>query len=231
MLLARTDAELQRFKLKCKCDSTDFVSMELLEQAKKRHALKLAEHQQDLSRVQFRADELEKAKQRFKIQLDEAKSESEELKANILYLDRKQKVVEKSVNEWRDKYNEKLAESEAVQNALIKNACEINKLKGDVEEAEGLTALVLRENKNLGDANQMLAEEIRALREAGTVWEKAKSELSAEKALLESSLAGVRKDLQAIEVRKAAAFSELTSFKQEAAVRMGEKEEEILNVK
>ncbi len=50
MLLSRTDAELQRLKLKCKCESTDFVSVDVLEQTKKRHSLKLTEFQQDLSK-------------------------------------------------------------------------------------------------------------------------------------------------------------------------------------
>ncbi len=178
-----------------------------------------------------RADELEKSKQRFKIQIDEAKTENEELKANILYLDRKQKVVEKSVNEWREKWSEKTAEFEVAQNVLIRNACEINKLKGALEDAEGVNAIVLRENKNLGDTNQALNDKIESLKKASDEWERIRSEMDTEKKKLETSLAVVKKDLQAIEARKAAALSEFASFKQETAIRMSGKEEEIVSFK
>lgn len=85
-LLSRTDNELQRLRLKCRCDRVEFVSVELLEQAKRRHALKISEALEDVRRLRLKNEDLEKSKQKFKMELDKEATENEELKANILYL-------------------------------------------------------------------------------------------------------------------------------------------------
>lgn len=84
-LLSRTDSELQRMKLKCKCDSTEYVRVELLEQTKKRFTHKLNESHSDLARVQQKCDELDKIRQNSKKQIEELNVANEDLKANILY--------------------------------------------------------------------------------------------------------------------------------------------------
>ena len=84
-LLSRTDSELQRMKLKCKCDSVEFIRIELLEQTKKRFTHKLNECQSDLVRVQSKCDELEKVKQNSKKQIEELNVTNEDLKANVIY--------------------------------------------------------------------------------------------------------------------------------------------------
>lgn len=87
-LLARTSAELQRLKLKCKCDSAAYVEAELMEQMKRKLGTKLAESQSELARSQTKGEEVEKSRQKAVKEMRELQSVNEELKENIVYLGR-----------------------------------------------------------------------------------------------------------------------------------------------
>jgi hypothetical protein len=87
------------------------VGVELLEQTKRKMGAKLAESQAELKRVEDRGEELEKGKQRLLKELRELKSANEELKENVVYLGKQQKMSEKAILEWRERYVEICSDS------------------------------------------------------------------------------------------------------------------------
>ena len=87
------------------------MGVELLEQTKRKMGAKLAESQAELKRVEDRGEELEKGKQRLLKELRELKSANEELKETVVYLGKQQKMSEKAILEWRERYVEICSDS------------------------------------------------------------------------------------------------------------------------
>lgn len=226
-LLARTSAELQRLKLKCKCDSAAYVEAELMEQMKRKWSTKLAESQAELARWQAKGEEMEKGRQRMVKEMRELKSVAEDLKENIVYLGKKQKQGEKSVSEWREKYEQQVIDLENSQTDLIKKSCEIQRYQAETEDAQSLTDMVCRENKNLGDEKQKLLAQLDELRASFHEAEKVRTVFQNENRELNESLGVFKRDLQASELKKTSLMQDMANYKKESLFQLNEKEEEL----
>lgn len=144
---------------------------------------------------------------------------------------KKQKQTEKLVNDWKEKYDTHSAEMEQAQNLLIKKTCEINKLKAEIDDIESVTAVVCRENKNLGEEKETLNTQIGGLKKDLHEFEKLKITFQTEKNEMELELDLVKRGLQAAEAKVATAVLEVASAKQESNQKRIEKEEELANIK
>lgn len=144
---------------------------------------------------------------------------------------KKQKQSEKCTNEWREKYEQQAIDLENSQTDLIKKSCEIQRYQAEIEEAQSLTELVCRENKNLGDEKQKLLTELEQLRVSCHEAEKQKTAFQNESKVLNESLVLVQRDLQASEAKKTSLMQEMASCKKESLFQMNEKEEELQTLK
>ena len=120
---------------------------------------------------------------------------------------------------------------DSVQKELSKKSSEVQRCQNDILDAQSLTDLVCRENKNLGDEKQKLLAELDALRSSYHESEKTRNFLQHENKELNLSLDVVRRDLQNSESKKAVLVQEMASYKQEMLLKLGDKEEELQSLK
>lgn len=117
------------------------------------------------------------------------------------------------------------------QNALIKASVEVNTLKAQIEDIENVTAEICRENKNLGETNKGLAEELALLKVSDKENERLKNVYQCEKNDLQINLDAVTRELQNVEAKRVAALHEVNNAKQELTIKLNVKDEELVNIK
>ena len=229
--LAKVVAELHKFKSKCRCESTEFVSINLLEDAKKKLNAKLCDVEEQLTRTQTKCNDLDKVKQRLQAELDNVHALNDVVNKNFTSMEKRQKSLEKIVTEWENKCDSLTSELDKANVEIAKWTGDCFKLTADIEEHQNMNKTILRDNQNLGKENQELANQLNQLRMSLQEAEKLKNKALSENEELKLSLETAQTTVYQAESKTALARIEITNVRQELNAKLTEKNEEILNIK
>ncbi|XP_072288188.1 LOW QUALITY PROTEIN: uncharacterized protein [Pyxicephalus adspersus] len=153
-------SELQRNLSKCNAEvalwrnkyETDAIQRtEELEEAKKKLAIRLQEAEEAVEAANAKCASLEKTKHRLQNELEDVMIDLEKSNAAAAAMDKRQRNFDKILTDWKQKYEEAQAELEASQKEARSLSTELFKLKNAYEEALDNLETVKRENKNLQD--------------------------------------------------------------------------------
>ena len=229
--LAKVVAELHKFKSKCRCESTEFVSINLLEDAKKKLNAKLFDVEEHLLRTQTKYNDLDKVKQRLQAELDNEHALNEVANKNLNSMEKKQKNLEKIVTEWENKCDSLTGELDKANVEIAKWTGDCLRLTAEIEEHQSMNKAFMRDNQNLDKDNQELASQLSQLRMSLHEAEKLKTKTLSENEELRSSLETAQGTVYQAESKAALARIEISNVKQELNAKLTEKDEEILNIK
>ncbi|MEQ2185493.1 hypothetical protein GOODEAATRI_018738 [Goodea atripinnis] len=114
---------------------------------RKKLAARLQEAEEVVEATQAKCSSLEKTKQRLQGEVDELCMDLEKASSCGQALDKKQRVLEKQLGDWKQKCEELMAEVEGCQKESRQHAAELFKVKTAHEECLEQMEAVRRENK------------------------------------------------------------------------------------
>ncbi|XP_027897164.1 myosin-4-like isoform X3 [Xiphophorus couchianus] len=183
--LSKANSEVAQWRNKYESDAIQRT--EELEEAKKRLALRLQDAEEAVEAVNSKCSSLEKTKQRLQGEVEDLMMEVERSNAAAAALDKKQRNFDKVLAEWKQKHEEGQAELESALKEVRSLGTENFKMKNAFEECLEQLETLKRENKNLQQEIMDLAEQLGEM--GKTLHELEKSKKQAEQEKMEAQAA------------------------------------------
>ncbi|XP_070580053.1 myosin heavy chain, striated muscle-like isoform X6 [Ptychodera flava] len=222
--LAKMNSELQA--MRAKFDGEAVQRAEELEEAKKKLLIKLQEVEEELDQFKSKCSSLEKTKHRLQGEIEDLSIDVDRANGLALSLEKKQRNFDKTILEWKQKCDELSAELELSQKESRSHAAEVFRLKSTYEETIETIEQLRRDNKGLHDEIGDLTEQLGEGGKSVHELEKAKRKLEMEKEELQAALEEVEGQLEQEEGKFLRIQLELAQVRQEIDRRLAEKEEE-----
>ncbi|KAI1229527.1 Myosin-7, partial [Lamprotornis superbus] len=234
--LSKANSEVAQWRTKYETDAIQRT--EELEEAKKKLAQRLQEAEEAVEAVNAKCSSLEKTKHRLQNEIEDLMADVERSNAAAAALDKKQRNFDKVLAEWKQKFEESQTELEASQKEARALSTDLFKLRNIYEESLEHLETFKRENKNLQEEISDLTEQLGAGNKSIHELEKVRKQLDAEKLELqaaleeaESSPSPPQASLEHEEGKILRAQLEFNQVKAEYERKLGEKEEEMEQVK
>ncbi|KAI2797772.1 TRAFAC class myosin-kinesin ATPase super [Blomia tropicalis] len=227
--LGKANAEIQQWRTKF--ESEGLARLEELEEAKKKLGVKLQEADEHIEQLNGKMSGLEKTKQRLTGEIEDMSIEVERANALAATLEKKQKTFDKVISEWKQKTDDLAAELDASQKECRNYSTELFKLRAAFEESQEQYEGVKRENKNLQDEIKDLLDQLGEGGRSVHELEKSRKRLEMEKEELQAALEEAEAALEQEENKVLRAQLELSQVRQEIDRRLQEKEEEFENTR
>ncbi|XP_024915593.1 myosin, heavy chain 7B, cardiac muscle, beta a isoform X3 [Cynoglossus semilaevis] len=229
-------AELQRALSKANTDvaqwrtkyETDAIQRtEELEEAKKKLVVRLQEAEETVETSNAKCSSLEKTKHRLQTEIEDLVIDLERANAAAAMLDKKQRNFDKVLAEWKQKYEECQSELETSQKESRGLSTELFKLKNSYEETLDHLETIKKENKNLQEEISDLTDQISQGSKTINELEKMKKGLDVEKSEIQAALEEAEGALEHEESKTLRIQLELNQIKAEVERKLSEKDEEI----
>uniref|UniRef100_A0A452TF54 Myosin-7B n=1 Tax=Ursus maritimus TaxID=29073 RepID=A0A452TF54_URSMA len=214
-LLSKANAEVAQWRSKYEADAIQRT--EELEEAKKKLALRLQEAEEGVEAAHAKCSSLEKAKLRLQTESEDVTLELERATSAAAALDKKQRHLERALEERRRQEEELQWELEAAQREARSLGTELFRLRHSHEEA--LEKHLGKEISDLTDQVSLSGKSIQEL-------EKAKKALEGEKSELQAALEEAEGALELEETKTLRIQLELSQVKAEVDRKLAEKDEE-----
>ncbi|XP_063809706.1 myosin-15 [Pseudophryne corroboree] len=233
-------AELQRCLSKCNAEvaqwrnkyETDAIQRtEELEEAKKKLAIRLQEAEEAVEAANAKCASLEKTKHRLQSELEDIMIDLERSNAASAAMDKKQRNFDKVIADWKQKYEEAQAELEASQKEARGLSTELFKLRNAYEEVLDILETLKRENKNLQEEISDLTDQVSEGNKNLHEIEKVKKQVEQEKSEVQMALEEAEGALEHEESKTLRFQLELSQIKAEFERKLSEKEEETENIR
>ncbi|XP_018601742.2 myosin, heavy chain 7B, cardiac muscle, beta a [Scleropages formosus] len=227
--LSKANAEVAQWRTKYETDAIQRT--EELEEAKKKLTIRLQEAEEGVEASNAKCSSLEKTKHRLQTEIEDLVVDLERSNSAAAALDKKQRNFDKVLAEWRQKYEECQSELEASQKESRSLSTELFKLKNSYEEALDQLETIKRENKNLQEEISDLSDQISQGGKTIHELEKIKKGLDQEKTEIQAALEEAEGTLEHEESKTLRIQLELNQIKAEVDRKMAEKDEEIDNLR
>ncbi|XP_016068617.1 PREDICTED: myosin-7B [Miniopterus natalensis] len=228
-LLSKANAEVAQWRSKYEADAIQRT--EELEEAKKKLALRLQEAEEGVEAAHAKCSSLEKAKLRLQTESEDVTLELERATSAAAALDKKQRHLERALEERRRQEAETQRELEAAQREARSLGTELFRLRHSHEEALEALETLRRENKNLQEEISDLTDHVGLSGKSIQELEKAKKALEGEKSELQAALEEAEGALELEETKTLRIQLELSQVKAEVDRKLAEKEEECTNLR
>merc|ERR1711970_510680 len=156
--LSRANADVQMYK--AKYESEGVARAEELDAARLKLQARLDEAEQQIDALNFKNASLEKSKLRLESDYEALHIDYNKLHANVGAAEKKQKNFDKIVAEWKIKVDDLALEYDNSQKEVRNYSTELFRIKACYEENLAAYDSVKRENKNLGDEQKDLLDQI-----------------------------------------------------------------------
>nr|CRZ24364.1 BMA-MYO-5 [Brugia malayi] len=228
-LISKANSEVQQWR--ARYEGEGMSRSEELEEARRKLQAKVQEMQEALDAANSRINSLEKTRLRLAQELEDAQIDADKANSFANSLDKKQKVFDKTVEEWKRKCDMLTQELEASQREVRGATTEAFRLRSTVEETAEQVETLRRENKvlteELKDVTDQLGEGGKSLHEL----QKQKRKLEMEKNELQQALDDAESALEIEENKVLRAQIEISQIRSEIEKRITEKEEEFQNTR
>nr|CAB3264111.1 myosin-7 [Phallusia mammillata] len=222
--LSRANTEIANWRTKYETDAIQ--RMEELEEAKKKLAIRLQEAEEQTENALAKCASLDKTKIRLQNEVEDLTIDLERANATISALDKKQRHFDKEIATWQQRVEELQAELDASQREARNYSTEILKLKASYEESIEHLEIIKRENKNLSEEINDLTDQLTTGGKSLHELDKAKKKAELECEELRSALEEAEGALELEESRVLRLQLELTQVKADIDRRLQEKDEE-----
>ncbi|MXQ86794.1 hypothetical protein E5288_WYG013143 [Bos mutus] len=226
---AEANAEVAQWRSKYEADAIQRT--EELEEAKKKLALRLQEAEEGVEAAHAKCSSLEKAKLRLQTESEDVTLELERATSAAAALDKKQRHLERALEERRRQEEEMQRELEAAQREARSLGTELFRLRHSHEEALEALETLRRENKNLQEEISDLTDQVGLSGKSVQELEKAKKALEGEKSELQAALEEAEGALELEETKTLRIQLELSQVKAEVDRKLAEKDEECTNLR
>ncbi|KAJ8259977.1 hypothetical protein GJAV_G00175640 [Gymnothorax javanicus] len=227
--LSKANTEVAQWRTKYETDAIQRT--EELEEAKKKLVVRLQEAEEVVEASNAKCSSLEKTKHRLQTEIEDLTVDLERSNAAAVALDKKQRNFDKLLADWKQKYEETQSELEASQKESRGLSTELFKLKNAYEETLDHLETVKRENKNLQEEIVDLTDQISQGGKTIQELEKIKKGLDAEKCEIQAALEEAEGTLEHEESKTMRIHLELNQLKAEIDRKLAEKDEEIDNLR
>ncbi|KAM4613582.1 myosin, heavy chain 7B, cardiac muscle, beta a [Polymixia lowei] len=227
--LSKTNADVAQWRTKYETDAIQRT--EELEEAKKKLVIRLQEAEESVEASNAKCSSLEKTKHRLQSEIEDLVVDLERSNAVAAALDKKQRNFDKVLAEWRQKYEECQSELESSQKESRGLSTELFKLKNCYEEALDHLETTKRENKNLQEEIADLSDQISQGGKTIQELEKIKKGLDVEKSEIQAALEEAEGTLEHEESKTLRIQLELNQMKADVDRKLAEKDEEIDNLR
>ncbi|KAJ8406974.1 hypothetical protein AAFF_G00292500 [Aldrovandia affinis] len=227
--LSKANTEVAQWRTKYETDAIQRT--EELEEAKKKLALRLQDAEEAVEAVNAKCSSLEKTKHRLQNEIEDLMVDVERSNAAAAVLDKKQRNFDKVLSEWKQKYEESQSELESSQKEARSLSTELFKLKNSYEESLDHLETMKRENKNLQEEISDLTEQLGEGGKSIHELEKIRKQLEQEKAEIQSALEEAEGTLEHQEGKLLRAQLEFSQVKADIERKLAEKDEEMEQAK
>merc|ERR1712142_289958 len=145
---------------RAKYESDGIARAEELEAARLKISARLEEAEQQIEQLTMKNINLEKLKERQTAELEGMQAETERAQMAAANAEKKQKMFEKVVGEWKMKVDDLTADVDVSQKECRNFSTELFRMKACYEESLEHLDQVRRENKNLSDEIKDLMDQI-----------------------------------------------------------------------
>ena len=146
-------------------------------------------------------------------------------------MDKKQRAFDKALGEWKTKCNDLTSELQSAQSDARGYSAEVFKLKSQLENAQDAADALKRENKNLADEVQEIADQLNEGGRSSHELQKTRKRLEIEKEELQAALEEAESALEQEEAKSMRSQLEISSIRAEIDRRIQEKEEDFDNTR
>ncbi|XP_063066789.1 myosin heavy chain, fast skeletal muscle-like [Engraulis encrasicolus] len=227
--MSKANGEVAQWRSKYETDAIQRT--EELEEAKKKLAMRLQEAEEQIEAVNSKCGSLEKTKERLQGEVEDLMIDVERANALAANLDKKQRNFDKILSEWKQKFEESQAELEGAQKEARSLSTELFKMKNSYEEALDHLETLKRENKNLQQEISDLSEQLGETGKSIHELEKAKKTVESEKSEIQTALEEAEGTLEHEESKILRVQLELNQVKGEIDRKLAEKDEEMEQIK
>uniref|UniRef100_A0A669Q5F1 Myosin motor domain-containing protein n=1 Tax=Phasianus colchicus TaxID=9054 RepID=A0A669Q5F1_PHACC len=227
--LSKANAEVAQWRTKYETDAIQRT--EELEEAKKKLAIRLQEAEEAVEAAHAKCSSLEKTKHRLQTEIEDLSVDLERANSACAALDKKQRNFDRILAEWKQKYEETQAELEASQKESRSLSTELFKLKNAYEESLDNLETLKRENKNLQEEIADLTDQISMSGKTIHELEKLKKALENEKSDIQAALEEAEGALEHEESKTLRIQLELNQIKADVDRKLAEKDEEFENLR
>nr|XP_035130060.2 myosin-15 [Callithrix jacchus] len=225
--LSKVNAEMVQWRMKY--ESNVLQRTEDLEEAKKKLAIRLQEAAEAMVVASARNASLERTRHRLQLELGDALSDLGKVRSAAARLDQKQLQSGKALADWKQKHEELQVLLDASQKEIQALSMELFKLKHAYEESIVGQETLRRENKNLQEEISNLTNQVRERTKNLTEMEKVKKLIEQEKAEVQVTLEETEGALERNESKILRFQLELLEAKTELERKLSEKDEEMEN--
>ena len=169
---------------------------------------------------------LEKIKSRLQSDVEDLMIDVEKANASVATMEKKQKLFDKLIAEWKQKCEDLTLELENSQKEFRTCSAEIYKLKTQYQESEEASESVRRENQNLAEEIKDLMEQLSNGGKNVHELEKLTKRIEIEKEELQLALEESERTLEQMEAKYSMSQLECTNIRTEIDRRLLEKEDE-----
>uniref|UniRef100_A0A8C5AL14 Myosin, heavy chain 7B, cardiac muscle, beta a n=1 Tax=Gadus morhua TaxID=8049 RepID=A0A8C5AL14_GADMO len=227
--LSKSNGEVAQWRTKYETDAIQRT--EELEEAKKKLVVRLQEAEEMAEVSNAKSSSLEKTKHRLQSEIEDLAIDVERANAAAVALDKKQRNFDKVLSEWKQKYEECQADLEGAQKESRGLSTDLFKLKNSYEEALDHLETMKRENKNIQEEITDLSDQICQGGKTIHELEKIKKELDIEKSEVQAALEEAEGTLEHEESRTLRIQQELNQLKADIDRKLAEKDEELDNLR
>ncbi|XP_051904409.1 myosin-2-like [Hippocampus zosterae] len=227
--LSKANSDVAQWRNKYETDAIQ--RNEELEEAKKKLALRLQEAEEAVETVNSKCSSLEKTKQRLHGEVEDLMMDMERSNAAAAIVDKKQRNFDKVLAEWKQKYEEGQTELESALKEVRSLGTDNFKMKNAFEECLEQLETFKRENKNLQQEIVDLTEQLGEMGKNIHDLEKCRKQAEQEKLEAQTSLEEAEASLEHEESKILRVQLELNQVKSEVDKKIAEKDEELDQMK
>lgn len=228
-LLTKANTEVSEWRTKYETDAIQRT--EELEDAKKKLAIRLEEAEQTVGSTQAKCASLEKSKSRQAAEIEDLGIELERATFGAQQLDRKQRNFDKAIAEAKQKQEEVQTEHEESQKEARTISTKLFKTKNAFEESLQNLEKIKKENMNLQEEISDNSNQLTQTARAVIELEKIKLEIDLDRNELQAALEEAEGRVELEEEKVLHIQMEFSQAKQDFDRRICEKEEEIQNAR
>uniref|UniRef100_A0A8C4ZBK0 Myosin heavy chain, fast skeletal muscle-like n=1 Tax=Gadus morhua TaxID=8049 RepID=A0A8C4ZBK0_GADMO len=227
--LSKANSEVAQWRTKYETDAIQRTDE--LEEAKKKLALRLQEAEEAMEAMNSKCSSMEKTKQRLQGEVEDLMLDMERSNAGASALDKKQRNFDKVLSEWKQKHEEGQTELESALKEARCLGTENFKMRNAYEEAHENLEVLRRENKNLQEEIMDLTEQLGETGRTMHELEKSKKQTDVEKTEAQTALEEAEATLEHEESKILRVQLELNQLKAEVDKKVSEKDEEMEQLK
>nr|XP_010969056.2 myosin-15 isoform X2 [Camelus bactrianus] len=225
--LFKGSAETVKWRMKYEDDS--IRRTEDLEDAKKKLAIQLQEAAEAMGVANARNASLERARLQLQLELGDTLLDLGKARSTAAVLDQKQQHFDKCLEDWRRQQEESQAMLDASQKEARALSSQLLELRHACEEGALSQETLRRENKNLQEEISNLTNQVREGKKNLSEMEKVKKQIEQEKTEVQMALEEAEGALERNESKILRLQLELSETKAELERKLSEKDEEIEN--